>query len=234
MSAKEKVVNKVERFFIKTTERVKLDNPENRHMKTVKADEAGLKAAAEIIRKGGVAIYPTETVYGLGCAPHDAEATKKILQIKERQEKPLPLICSNTEMVRKIVQMNPTAEKLATKFWPGPLMLVLPKKMDYPVYVTFGKKTLGVRVPGLEVSRRLAELSGGVLVSTSANKSGQPPTLTAKEAMDKLGGRVDVVVDGGPSQGQKPSTVLDLSGSEMWIARSGPITGDMIMETLRG
>ena len=234
MSAKEKAVNKVERFFIKKTERVKLDYPEIGLMKTVKADEAGLKAAAEIIRKGGVAIYPTETVYGLGCVPHDAEATKKILQIKERQNNPLPLICSNTDMVKKIVQMNPAAEKLAERFWPGPLMLVLPKKMDYPVYVTFGKKTLGVRVPGLEVSRRLAELSGGVLVSTSANKSGQPPALTAKEAIDSIGWKVDVVVDGGPSQGQKPSTVLDLSGSEMWIARSGPITGNMIMEALRG
>ena len=71
-------------------------------------------------------------------------------------------------------------------------------------------------------------------VSTSANKSGQPPALTAQEAIDSIGWKVDVVVDGGPSQGQKPSTVLDLSGSEMWIARSGPITGNMIMEALRG
>ena len=202
-------------------------------MKIVKADDPGLKTAAEIIRKGGVAIYPTETVYGLGCVPHDADATKKILQIKERQDKPLPLICSNTEMVRKIVQMNTTAEKLAEKFWPGPLMLVLPKKMDYPVFVTFAKPTLGVRVPGLDVSRKLAELSGGVLVSTSANKTGKPPALTAKEAMDALGGKVDVVVDGGPSPGEKPSTVLDLSGTEMWIARSGPITGNMIVEALK-
>ncbi len=203
-------------------------------MKIVKADEQGLLAAAEIIRRGGVAVYPTETVYGLGCVPHDAEAAKKILQIKERQDNPLPLICSNTEMVRKIVQMNPTAELLAKKFWPGPLMLVLPKKVDYPVYITFRKPTLGVRVPGLNVSRKLAELSGGVLVSTSANKSGKTPAITAKEAIDVLGGKVDVVVDGGPSLGEKPSTVLDLSGTEMWIARSGPITGNMIVEALRG
>lgn len=202
-------------------------------MKIVKADEDGLQLAGKIIRDGGVAVYPTETVYGIGCAPHDAESTKKILQIKERADKPLPLICSSTEMVHKIVEMNPTAEKLAKKFWPGPLMLVLPKKMDYPVYVTFGKKTLGVRVPGNEVSRRLAELSGGVLVSTSANKSGQDPALTAQEAVNKLGRKIDVVVDGGPSTGQVPSTVLDLSGSEMWIARSGPITGNMIMEALK-
>jgi L-threonylcarbamoyladenylate synthase len=202
-------------------------------MKIVKPNTAGLEAAAKIIRDGGVAIYPTETVYGIGCVPHDADSTKRILQIKERADKPLPLICSTTEMVRKIVQMNPTAEKLAKKFWPGPLMLVLPKKIDYPVYVTFGKKTLGVRVPGSEISRKLTELSGGVLVSTSANKSGQEPALTAQEAIKKLGGKVDVVIDGGPSSGQVPSTVLDLSGTEMWIARSGPITGTMIMDALK-
>ena len=202
-------------------------------MKIVKADEQGIQYAAKVLREGGVAIYPTETVYGLGCAPSDPDATKRILQIKQRADKPLPLICSSIEVARKIVQFNVTADKLAEKFWPGPLMLVLPKKMDYPIYVTFGKKTLGIRVPGSEVSRRLAQLSAGVLVSTSANKSGANPPLTAQEAINQLGEEVDVVVDGGPCLGQLPSTVLDLSGSEMWIVRSGPITGNMIMEALK-
>ena len=202
-------------------------------MKIVKADEQGIQYAATVIRKGGVAIYPTETVYGLGCAPSDPDATKRILQIKQRADKPLPLISSSLEIARKIVQFNATAEKLAEKFWPGPLMMVLPKKMDYPIYVTFGKKTLGIRVPGSETSRRLAQLSAGVLVSTSANKSGANPPLTAKEAINQLGEEVDVVVDGGPCHGKLPSTVLDLSGSEMWIVRSGPITGNMIMEALK-
>ena len=202
-------------------------------MKIVKADEEGIQYAATVIREGGVAIYPTETVYGLGCAPSDPDATKRILQIKQRADKPLPLICSSIEVARKIVQFNTTAEKLAEKFWPGPLMLVLPKKMDYPIYVTLGKKTLGIRVPGSEVSRRLARLSAGVIVSTSANKSGGNPPLTAQEAINQIGKEVDVVVDGGPCLGKLPSTVLDLSGSEMWIVRSGPITGNMIMEALK-
>jgi L-threonylcarbamoyladenylate synthase len=202
-------------------------------MKIVKADEEGIQYAATVLRKGGVAIYPTETVYGLGCAPSDPDATKRILQIKQRADKPLPLVCSSIEVARRIVEFNTTAEKLAEKFWPGPLMLVLPKKMDYPIYVTFGKKTLGIRVPGSEVSRRLASLSAGVIVSTSANKSGANPPLTAQEAINQIGGEVDVVVDGGPCLGQLPSTVLDLSGSEMWIVRSGPITGNMIMEALK-
>jgi L-threonylcarbamoyladenylate synthase len=203
-------------------------------MKIVKADTEGIKYAASVIRGGGVVIYPTETVYGLGCAPSDPDATKRILQIKQRADKPLPLICSSMDIARKIVKFNPTAEKLAERFWPGPLMLILPNKIDYPIWVTHGKKTLGVRVPGSDVSRRLAELSAGVIVSTSANKSGANPPITAREAMNQLGDEVDVVVDGGPSLGQLPSTILDLSGSEMWIVRSGPITGNMIMGALQG
>ena len=202
-------------------------------MKIVKADEEGIKYAASVIRKGGVAIYPTETVYGLGCAPSDPDATKRILQIKQRADNPLPLICSSIEMARIIVQFNPTAEKLAKRFWPGPLMLVLPKKLDYPIWVTRGKNTLGIRVPGSEASRRLAELSAGVIVSTSANKSGANPPITVQEAINQIGKEVDVVIDGGPSLGQLPSTILDLSGSEMWIIRSGPITGKMITDALR-
>lgn len=201
-------------------------------MKIVKADEDGIAFAAKIVRDGGVVIYPTETVYGLGCAPSDPDATKRILQIKQRAEKPLPLICSSIEIARRIVKFNPTAERLAERFWPGPLTLVLPKIMDYPIWVTLGNTTLAVRVPGEEISRKLAELSAGVIVSTSANKSGANPPITAKEAINQIGNKVDVVIDGGSTKGQLPSTVLDLSGSEIWVIRSGPITGAMIKEAL--
>jgi L-threonylcarbamoyladenylate synthase len=202
-------------------------------MKIVKPDDEGLKYAASIIRKGGVAIYPTETVYGLGCVPSDPDATKRILQIKERADKPLPLICSSMEIVNKIVEFNNTARKLAERFWPGPLMMILPKKIDYPIWVTHGKKTLGIRIPGNDISRKLAKYTAGVLVSTSANKSGANPPLTAKEAINQLGREIDVVVDAGPSQGQLPSTILDVSSDQMWILRSGPITRKMILETLK-
>jgi L-threonylcarbamoyladenylate synthase len=86
-------------------------------MKIVKADEEGLRYAASVMRGGGIAIYPTETVYGLGCAPSDPDATKRILQIKQRADKPLPLICSSMDIVNKIVEFNITAMKLAERFW---------------------------------------------------------------------------------------------------------------------
>ena len=202
-------------------------------MKIVKADEEGLKYAASVIKGGGIAIYPTETVYGLGCDPSNPDATKRILQIKERSDKPLPLICSSMDVVNIIVRFNVTARKLAARFWPGPLMMILPKKIDYPIWVTYGKKTLGVRIPGIDIPRKLAKYSAGVLVSTSANKSGTSPPITAKEAINQLGKEVDVVIDGGPSQGQLPSTILDLSGDQMCILRSGPITRKMIIEALQ-
>jgi L-threonylcarbamoyladenylate synthase len=202
-------------------------------MKIVKADDEGLRLAAATMKNGGVVIYPTETVYGIGCIPSDPDAAMRICEIKGRAENPLPLICGDIEMARKVVQFNVTAEKLAEAFWPGPLMFILPSKVVYPMWVSHGKKTIGLRVPGDEVPRKLAELAGGVIVSTSANKSGVPPATTAKEALNATGYKVDLVVDGGPSPGGKSSTIIDLSGKEMWILRSGPITGTQIMEALK-
>ncbi len=203
-------------------------------MKVLKADEGGLLEAAATIRVGGVVVYPTETVYGIGCLPIDPDATRKVCEIKGRADKPLPLICSDVGIARRVVEFNPAAERMAEEFWPGPLMLVLPKKMDYPIWVTHGAKTLGIRVPSHEAARRLTKLSGGVIVSTSANRSGEPPIRSAEEAERQLGQEVDVILDGGPMEGSEPSTVLDISSTEAWILRKGPITAEQIMKVLRG
>jgi L-threonylcarbamoyladenylate synthase len=202
-------------------------------MKVLKADEQGLREAATVIRAGGVVIYPTETVYGLGCEPSNPDATRRVCEIKERADKPMPLICSDVRTARRVVEFNAAAEKLVERFWPGPLTLVLPNKVDYPIWVTLHKPTLGVRVPGHEAARRLAELSGGVIVSTSANRGGEAPSRTAQGAIDQIGKKVDIVLDGGTTPGGEPSTVLDLSGEELWILRSGPVSGEDILKVLR-
>jgi L-threonylcarbamoyladenylate synthase len=111
-------------------------------------------------------------------------------------------------------------------------MLVLPAIMEYGMYVTHGAKTLGVRIPDHEDSRSLARQSGGVIVSTSANKAGEAPPTTAEEAIQQIGEEVDIVLDGGPTSGALPSTVLDLSGEQLWMLRKGPITGAQIKEAL--
>ena len=203
-------------------------------MKILGADEQGVSEAAKVIRVGGVVIYPTETVYGLGCEPSSPDATRRVCEIKGRADKPLPLICSDTRVARRVVEFNAAAELLAERFWPGPLTLVLPSKVDYPVWVTRHMRTLGVRVPSHEVARRLAELSGGVIVGTSANRGGEPPSRTASGAVDQIGRKVDIVLDGGMTPGGEPSTVMDISGEELWILRKGPISGEEIREALRG
>ena len=201
-------------------------------MEIVEASEENIRKAAVIIRLGGVVIYPTDTVYGLGCDPANVDATRRICEIKGRADKPLPLACSDVETARRIVEFNPIAERLAERFWPGPLTMVLPARVDYPIWVTHGARTLGVRVPDHQVARRLAKLSGGVIVSTSANKSGDPPPKTAQEAAEQIGGEVDLILDAGPAPLRQPSTVIDLSGDELWIIRPGPIRADDIRKAL--
>ena len=201
-------------------------------MEIVEASEENIRKAAVIIRLGGVVIYPTDTVYGLGCDPANVDATRRICEIKGRADKPLPLACSDVETARRIVEFNPIAERLAERFWPGPLTMVLPARVDYPIWVTHGARTLGVRVPDHQVARRLAKLSGGVIVSTSANKSGEPPPKTAQEAAEQIGEEVDLILDAGPAPLRQPSTVIDLSGDELWIIRPGPIRAEDIKRAL--
>jgi len=201
-------------------------------MEVLQATDDAVRRAAAIILQGGVVIYPTETVYGLGCDPADPAAARRICLIKGRGDKPLPLACADAEAARRVVQFSPAAERVAARFWPGPLMIVLPARVRYSPWVTRGASTLGVRVPGNAVARRLAELSGGVIVSTSANRSGEPPPATAKEAADRIGGEVDLILDGGPSPLTRPSTVLDLSGEGVRVLRIGPITAEQLGDAL--
>jgi L-threonylcarbamoyladenylate synthase len=202
-------------------------------MKLLEANDESIKAAAYLLTQGGVVVYPTETVYGIGCIPSDPDAAQRICEIKGRADKPLPLICADIESARKIVEMSPEAEKLAAKFWPGPLTMVLPAKVKYSMWVQHGATTLGVRVSPYPVAQKLAKAAGGVLVSTSANISGDEPARTAAEAKTIFDGKVDIILDGGPSPGGESSTVVDLSGEEIWLLRKGPVSGEEIMATLR-
>lgn len=203
-------------------------------MKFLDATDEAIKAAGYLMREGGVVVYPTETVYGIGCAPSDPDATQRICEIKGRADKPLPLICADIEAARKVVEMTPEAEKLAAKFWPGPLTLVLKARSKFGMWVTHGASTLGVRVSPHPVAQRLAKEAGGVIVSTSANISGDEPARSAEEARKIFGNKVDIILDGGESPGGESSTVVDLSGEEIWLLRKGPVSGTDIMVVLRG
>lgn len=202
-------------------------------MKLLEATDEAIRSAAFILKEGGVVVYPTETVYGIGCVPSDTDAAQRVCEIKQRADKPLPLICSDIETAWKIVEMTPPAGKLATKFWPGPLTMVLPAMVKYSMWVNHGATTLAIRVTDHPVAEKLAKLAGGVIVSTSANISGNEPAKSAQEAKEIFGNKVDIILDGGPSPLSEPSTVVDLTGEEIWLLRKGPVSGQQIMETLR-
>lgn len=203
-------------------------------MQILTANKENIHRAAEVIMNGGIVVYPTDTVYGLGGLPSNPKATKRICSIKGRNIKPLPLACSENTEAEKIVVFNKKARILSENFWPGQLMLILPAKVQYPIWVTQNSKNLGVRIPDHKIARQLARTSGGVIVSTSANRSGEKPPRTVEEAIDQIGSEVDIILDAGISSQNEPSTIVDLTTGEVKLLREGPITIENIKRALRG
>ena len=189
-------------------------------------------AASRIVKRGGLVIYPTETVYGLGCNPFNVEAVNRLLNVKGNRRKPLPVLVASIADVDKAAFISQNAKRLAAKFWPGPLTLVFPKKPALPDLVTFGLESVGLRIPDNDVALRLIGLSGGLLIGSSANRSGEEPPRTVQEIPDELQEMVDVVLDGGPSAQGRPSTVADLTSEKPRILREGPIRFREILDAL--
>lgn len=199
-------------------------------MKIIRATKVTIQSAAQIVKKGGVIVYPTDTVYGLGCNPFNENAVKRLFKIKGERTKPLPILASNIKEIEKIAQTTETTIKLAKKFWPGPLTMVLPKKSSLPNTVTCNLGSVAVRVPNHQVALELIRLSGGLLVGTSANKSGKKPSRTALDAAEQIGEEVDVILDGGSTPIGASSTVIDLTEERPKILRQGPIEIDDILK----
>jgi len=193
-----------------------------------------ISEAAATIREGGLVVYPTETVYGLGADATSDEAVVKVFVAKARPiENPLPVIVSSTEMGREIIELNRAAEALFEKFMPGPLTVVgKVKAKSVSQLVTGGTGKVGVRIPDNRVALKLVEFVGGPITATSANLSGKPSPTTAKEAIEQLGGRVDIALDSGKSRLGKPSTIVDVSSATPIIIRGGPISGSELEKFL--
>ncbi len=199
-------------------------------MKITRATQVTIRSVARIVKKGGVIVYPTDTVYGLGCNPFNENAVKRLFKIKGERTKPLPILASNIKEIEKIAQTTETTIKLAKRFWPGPLTMVLPKKPPLPDIVTCSLGSVAVRVPNHQVALELIRLSGGLLVGTSANKSGKKPPRTALDAAEQIGEEVDIILDGGSTPIGASSTVIDLTGERPRILRQGPIEIDDILK----
>jgi L-threonylcarbamoyladenylate synthase len=201
-------------------------------MTILKATKSNIIVAAQTVKRGGVVVYPTETVYGLGCDPFNVEAVKQILKVKDNRSKPLPVLAASIANADKAAFISPNGKRLAAKFWPGPLTMVFPKKPNFPDVVTFGKDSVGLRIPDNNVALRLIRLSGGLLIGSSANRTGEEPPRRVQEISGELKEMVDVVLDGGTAAQGIPSTVADLNSEKPRILREGPISLKEILDTL--
>lgn len=202
-------------------------------VRVLKADLEGLAAAAEVVARGGVICYPTDTVYGLGCDPLNTLAVEKAVQAKGSRTKPVPILVKGVEDAEKLAHVSERAKKLARKFWPGPLTIVLPAKDAIPKTLS-PDGTIGLRSPKHPICLDLLALCSGALVGTSANLTGKPPATSAKQVAKDLGDRVDLILDGGRSPIGVASTVIDLTEARTRILRDGPVGKAEIMRCLRG
>lgn len=188
--------------------------------------------AMEELKKGSVIAVPTDTVYGIACLLESESAIHEIYRIKERDTtKAIPLLIGEYEQIICTTDgISESAQKLAKHFWPGPLTLVIPKRLELPDVLT-PYPTVGVRMPAhtwlCQLIRRV-----GVLAATSANISGGENPRTARDVLLQLDGRIPLIIDGGTCEGGIPSTVVDCSGEEVAILRTGGITEEMIRQTL--
>jgi L-threonylcarbamoyladenylate synthase len=195
-------------------------------------EEARIEAA-RIIASGGVIAFRTDTFYGLGADPLNAEAVGRIRELKGREEtKPILILISDDRELDRFINNSRFLRMVAVGHWPGPLTLVGGARPELPVELTAGTRTIGVRLPDDESVRGLVRGCGGALTATSANVSGQPPARTAKEVESYFPEGIDFIIDGGEVTATEPSTVLDVSGFKPRLVREGAISREDLEEFL--
>ncbi len=204
------------------TEVIKENNPES------------IQKAASVLREGGIIIYPTETLYGIGALAINEESVKRIFDIKERfYGKPIPILVKDREMFSQFVEVTDEASKLIDRFLPGPLTLVLMQKRSLPEIISAGTRKVAVRISNRPFVRRLFELISEPLTSTSANISGEENLFNFDEIYGTFKGRVDLIVDSGNLPPSKGSTVIDLTVKPPRIVREGDISTGALKEFVK-
>jgi len=192
-------------------------NPKNPDKKTI-------EKAAKILRNGGAVIYPTDTLYGLGVNASDSKAVLRVFEIKGREKKPISVAVANLSEAKKYAKFNSVALKIAKKFLPGPLTLILPSKLNLPKELNPNDEKVRIRIPDSKIALELIKKCKFPLTATSANLSGGKNPITAREAIRQIGDKVDLVLDAGKCRYNKPSTVVDLSSNKIEVVREGVIS----------
>lgn len=203
-------------------------------LKVTSPDDEKLKKAGSILKNGGLVAIPTETVYGLAANALDGEAVKKIYQAKGRpSDNPLIVHISDLSQWKELVRDIPEkAMKLAEKFWPGPLTIILSKSELVPDEVSGKLDTVAVRMPSNEIARAIIEKAGVPLAAPSANTSGKPSPTNAKYVHFDLDGKIDMIVDGGDCDVGVESTVITLATDTPKLLRPGAVTPEMLESVL--
>jgi len=209
--------------------------------KKIQELEFVFETAVENIIEGKLIAFPTNSVYGLGCDPTNLIAIEKIYDIKYRdRSKGLLLLVADTEEAEKISEFNKIVYRLTERFWPGQLTLILNKKEPsiIPPEVTAGKNTIGIRVPENEIILTiLKKLKSkgyfGGIIGTSANYSGEPPSISGNEVAKKFLTPIDLILDGGKSKTKVSTTILDCTSEKLKILRTGVITGEEIEDFIK-
>lgn len=188
-------------------------------------DKPLLQQAAEIINRGGVIAFPTETVYALGADVMNEQAVQRVSHLKKRMSgKPISIFLPKLQDLKRFVrEITPSASKLIKEFWPGPLTLIFRSKSSQMTYLTGKEGKLGVRVSSSKFVQALLKLTGTPLTATSANVSGKPESVSAEQVLSYFDGKIDLVINGGHSYSAIPSSVVDVSEGIPILLREGRI-----------
>jgi len=194
----------------------------------VKCDDEGIEKASQIINKGGIVIFPTDTVYGIGCDPYNKESVKKIYDIKSRDiSKSVPVLAYSKEIAAKIVYLDEFTMKIIDKFWPGPLTIIL-ELTDEKIKKSLNlKNKIAIRVPNHKCTLELLKRCN-FLVGTSANVSGYSPYTNPDECFKNLHD-YDIFIDGGTITSETESTIIEIENEEIKIIRKGSLTKEEIL-----
>ena len=200
----------------------------------VAGDEKGHASAAAVIAGGGVIAFRTDTFYGLGVDPDNTAAIARLKELKGRDDnKPILIVISDAAIVERFIERKTEIfDAVSRNHWPGPLTIVLKARPEVADVLTAGTGTIGLRLPDDEKVRALVRACGGALTATSANLSGEPPARTVQEVKRAFPTGLDLIVDGGAASADKPSTVVDLSGTDIRLIREGVLTRDELSLTL--
>ena len=197
-------------------------------MLKVDCDKEGIEKTFQVIKKGGIVVFPTDTVYGIGCNPYNANAVEKIYEIKSREKiKSLPVLAYSLDTVKEIARIDTFTEKIIKKYWPGPLTLILEltdKKLKKSLNLD---NKIAIRIPDSKCTLKLLEKCG-LLVGTSANISGSPPSTDPKECLKNIT-NYDVFLNGGTITSKGESTIIEIENEEIKIIRKGVLKKEEIM-----